>query len=332
MKLRECPSLLKLQLHRPLLAENKLYIQQSLCASTNQTIVVCCPDDVPADIISPKLDLLPMPRKCGTMRENRIYGGYITEIDTFRWLALLEYTTDKNEKQFYCGGALINDRYILTAAHCVTGLPESYILQSVRLGEWDLATEMDCVGDGAMMDCADLPLNVPIEEVIPHKDFSPTSKTRLHDIALIRLADKVKFSDFIEPVCLAYGENKLHAFNTQALDTVGWGVGPKTLWNSVKQKTNAYVIQLNDCRKKYEQKNITLEPSQFCVEGHFPSDLCRGDSGGPLTSFDTSNRGLGSHYVAGIQSFGGSTCSEDYPAVYTRVADYLNWILENIRA
>lgn len=54
---------------------------------------------------------------CGlTNKYNRIVGGQETQVNEYPWMTLLKYGT-----KFYCGAALINDRYVLTAAHCVQG-------------------------------------------------------------------------------------------------------------------------------------------------------------------------------------------------------------------
>ena len=59
----------------------------------------------------------------------RIYGGKEPDVGQYPWVALLGYSVKGNNKlEWRCGGSLIGDRYILTAAHCVTGLPENYKL------------------------------------------------------------------------------------------------------------------------------------------------------------------------------------------------------------
>lgn len=51
----------------------------------------------------------------------RIYGGEDADIDEFPWLAMLEYENFRGERKFSCGGSLVNNRYVVTAAHCVVG-------------------------------------------------------------------------------------------------------------------------------------------------------------------------------------------------------------------
>ena len=61
---------------------------------------------------------------CGPILEKRIVGGKVAERNEFPWMALLAYSfgVSNEKKVFLCAGSLINERYILTAAHCIVGL------------------------------------------------------------------------------------------------------------------------------------------------------------------------------------------------------------------
>lgn len=60
---------------------------------------------------------------CGIAnKQKRIVGGQETEVNQYPWMALLTYSN-----RFYCGASLINDRYVMTAAHCVSGFNKDRI-------------------------------------------------------------------------------------------------------------------------------------------------------------------------------------------------------------
>lgn len=80
-------------------------------------------------------------------------------------------------------------------------------LISVRLGEWNLLTGEDCDIQNERKVCAPNALDVPIEDVQIHENYQPLSRNQHHDIALIRLARKVQFNDFIKPICLQSDQN-----------------------------------------------------------------------------------------------------------------------------
>lgn len=91
---------------------------------------------------------------------------------------------------------------------------------SVRLGEWDTSTDIDCEED----ECAAAPIDVPVEERISHENYNPNSKTQENDIALLRLSRKVPYTDWVKPICLPTSD-RLRNLNYDGIkmDVAGWG-------------------------------------------------------------------------------------------------------------
>lgn len=88
------------------------------------------------------------------------------------------------------------------------------------------------------------------------------------------------------------------------------------------------VVPIDQCQRHYNVNSIHLGPGQVCAGGVNGQDSCSADSGGPLMYFDTKKA---SHYLAGIVSFGAVNCgTENLPGVYTNVASYTQWIIENL--
>jgi Regulatory CLIP domain of proteinases/Trypsin len=127
--LQDCSSLLDILKKPPISDENRLFLQKSQCGYKDRKPFVCCPI-VNSLESSTKLSLLPMLTKCGTNPSNRIVGGERTKIDEFPWLVQVRYQDVRSQKlSFNCGGSLINERYVVTAAHCVRAtntIPERY--------------------------------------------------------------------------------------------------------------------------------------------------------------------------------------------------------------
>lgn len=87
------------------------------------------------------------------------------------------------------------------------------------MGEYDLNSEIDCMGS----DCNNKVLELDFEEVIPHPQYDPTNINRQHDIALIRLAQDVDYTDFIRPVCLPLPKVRQDISAGDILTVAGWG-------------------------------------------------------------------------------------------------------------
>lgn len=82
----------------------------------------------------------------------------------------------------------------------------------------------------------------------------------------------------------------------------------------------------NKCVKKYQTLGISISDNQLCAGGNYGEDTCDGDSGNPLMSVASD-----AWIVEGIVSFGRGCGLADWPAVYTKVSNYDNWIQSKIR-
>lgn len=331
--LRECNSLFNIIKKIQITNEERTFLGRSQCGYTNNQPLVCCPD---ALATGPRVGstLLPAPGVCGASLDNRIIGGTATAIDEYPWMALLEYSKPNNRKGFHCGGVLINDRYVLTASHCVNGkdIPATWSLTGVRLGEWDTTLETDCqTNEDGTQDCSVPPLNIPVTEKIPHESYNPQSKNQANDIALLRLGSSVTYSDFIKPICLPRSQ-VLRTFNFDgvSLQVAGWGKTETASQSNVKLKVSINGVSISQCNGVYGRQGVTLTNNQVCAGGEKGFDSCRGDSGGPLMAIDGSTKNI-YWYLVGVVSFGPSPCGQEgWPGVYTRVSSYVDWILSLI--
>ncbi|XP_014215633.1 melanization protease 1-like [Copidosoma floridanum] len=250
----------------------------------------------------------------------RMVGGTMTRLDEFPWMALLEYYTPEGIKTS-CGGALINHRYVLTAAHCVSDkiLPEDWSLTGVRLGEYNTATNPDCIvfGDTGVI-CNDEYVTVGIEKLIIHENYD----TFIHrsDIALIRLSRDVAFTDYIKPISLPSGP-----YIQKKLTVAGWGKTESGISSEIMLKVTLPLVDRELCSEKYQ---VQMIDSQICVGGENGRDSCRGDSGGPLMQRNCYDK----WEIVGVVSFGSRFCGmQDWPGVYTYVYNYIPWIFSNIQ-
>lgn len=256
---------------------------------------------------------------CGRQSKQRIAHGKIAEVFEYPWMALLGGING----DFHCGGSLIAESFVLTAAHC-----NQQKVFFARLGETDLSTPIDCNYAMGEKDCADKYQDISVARFIKHKQYSTSQKK--NDIALVKLSKPVKLNDNVRPICLPLPE-MLPKKMPLKMVVSGWGFTEEHAKTSNQLRyANIPIIEQNQCQQSIRKLHdvYTVDKSQVCGGGGIDgADNCEGDSGGPLQYFG--NKG---YVIHGVVSWGLATCGkESAPGVYTKVSFYLNWIIENLK-
>ncbi|KAF2897100.1 hypothetical protein ILUMI_09081 [Ignelater luminosus] len=340
---KECQPIIDFIRNSSPLSPPDVQILRSYQCIVDNSARVCCPDsnfvipssknpnnESPPDVTNHRnIGLLPM--ECGPVLSDRIVFGNKTLLFEYPWMALLNYKLAKSgSTDFRCGATVINDWYILTAAHCVVSRATLQLV-SVRVGEHTINTDPDCEEVSGNRYCADPVQDIDIAEVIPHPRYD--SKTLENDIGLIRLASRINSAvDSVKPICLPTTEDLRNKnFENAKLTVTGWGITETDRKSLDLLQVNVPVVSEEQCRKAYEKTEAIVTRRQICAGGINGGDSCNGDSGGPLKVIAYHNNDA--RFVQyGVVSFGPRFCGQDgFPGVYTRVDYYMDWILDNMK-
>uniref|UniRef100_A0A182QCA1 Peptidase S1 domain-containing protein n=1 Tax=Anopheles farauti TaxID=69004 RepID=A0A182QCA1_9DIPT len=322
------------------------FIKQVQCNASDVEPLVCCPRN--SDVyLEPYVNETMVSKNRVTSRiafdidscgiqtfEPKIRGGQLAEIDEFPWMAMLLYQRGNSPPVQGCGGALISHTYVITAAHCVTGRNFQQTkgnLKYVRLREYNIHTNPDCVYENNLKDCSEDMIDLPPKAIIPHPQYDSESSHQQHDIALVRIEQTPPFTDFLRSICLPDQDFESSATAGKKLSVSGWGktdifkdnLGPDVL-SPIKLKLSLPYVDRERCNKSFRPWQFSLGPGQMCAGGERAKDTCAGDSGSPLMSYDM-KRGI--WHITGVVSLGVRACGvEGLPGVYTNVHHYLPWI------
>ncbi|KXJ81042.1 hypothetical protein RP20_CCG021957 [Aedes albopictus] len=265
-------------------------------------------------------------KQCGINSESpkpnvvvkRISHGEEAKPSQFPWMALLLDRTGV----FFCGGTLITNRFVLTAAHCVW-LKKKI---SVRLGENQISQKTDCIHHGRRRRHAYTPLDIKVQKCTIHPKYHLRQKR--NDIAVVRLEEEVSFSDSIRPICIpGRGKEELSPIPSQFL-VVGGGLTENNKASDLLKYAEVSAMSLEKCKNIVKQSNreVKLDETYVCTAGSNQEKHRKGDSGGPL-QFLSELYSYGRYIQHGVVSFGiqgGGKC--DDTGIYTRVDKYADWI------
>ncbi|XP_055970165.1 plasma kallikrein isoform X2 [Sorex fumeus] len=244
---------------------------------------------------------------CTTKTSARIVGGTDSSWGEWPWQVSLQVKL--SGRSHVCGGSIIARQWILTAAHCFDELPLSDIWQ-IYSGILNLSAITNETHFSH------------IKKIIIHQNYKVSESG--HDIALMKLETPLNFTEYQKPICLPSKED-VNTIYTNCWVT-GWGyTKERGEIQSILQKTTIPLVANEECQKRYRDYKIT---KQMICAGYKEGgkDACKGDSGGPLVC-----KHNGIWQLVGITSWGEGCARKNQPGVYTKVAEYLDWILEKIQ-
>ncbi|KAE9537839.1 hypothetical protein AGLY_005811 [Aphis glycines] len=337
--IKRCPKLLTLLENQRHVPSVLVYLKKSFCGFEGRNTKVCCALENNVTPTKPNVQQqtgniglgfklkIPSETTCGisNVTRIRIIGGNPAELGSWPWIAALGYqSSNKNNRaiQWNCGGTLITNSHVLTAAHCVHNIKNAK-MTTVRLGELDLDPE---VMDNAM------PLDVPVERIIIHEQYNGNKIA--NDIALVKLKNSVTFNELIQPICMPMSSAMKNIDMSRSLPFVaGWGTTLPTFSYSVPKVTTLMEVQVpitntEQCKNAYINEPAAVIDDRVLCAGYPEGgkDSCRGDSGGPLM-FPKGKQ----YYLMGIVSFGHKRCGEPgFPGVYTRLPSFMDWVIDKI--
>ncbi|XP_054422709.1 transmembrane protease serine 11D-like, partial [Pteronotus mesoamericanus] len=234
-----------------------------------------------------------------TLSEERVIGGTKAEEGDWPWQVSLRLNN-----VHHCGGILISNIWVLTAAHCFRSNSDP--------NRWTATFGISTIFPQERR---------RVNTILIHNNYNPG--THENDIAVVRLDRPITFNKNIHMVCLPEATQNILPGSTAYV--TGWGsetYGGNTV--SDLEQGRVYIISNDVCNAPISYDGAVF-PGMLCAglpQGGV--DACRGDSGGPLVQEDS--RRL--WFLVGIVSWGDQCGLADKPGVYTRVTAYRHWITQ----
>ncbi|XP_061726285.1 chymotrypsin-1-like [Cydia pomonella] len=220
-----------------------------------------------------------------------LYGEYadITEYPYFAYITV-------------CGAAILSDRWLVTAAHCINPMKKAGVSRAWVGGNTTETSQF-----------------YALDYAVVHPEYISNENMTINDIALLHLSQPLTFSDTVQPLDLPEREYELNAVHQFA----GHGRDENNLTTKYLMSMKVRTLGVNECMSNLPPHQHKFYPDEvnrvvICVKRieHQPG-ACFGDSGSPLVRGNT---------LVGIASYIPSTCPESKVNMFANVAPFVGWI------
>ncbi|KAH0516666.1 Inactive serine protease PAMR1 [Microtus ochrogaster] len=232
-----------------------------------------------------------------------------------------------------CSGALVNERTVVVAAHCVTDLGKVTTIKTadlkVVLGKFYRDDERD---EKTIQ-------NLRISAIILHPNYDPILLDA--DIAILKLLDKARISTHVQPICLASTRDLSASFQESHITVAGWNILADVRSPGFKNDTlHSGMVRVVDsllCEEQHEEHGIpvSVTDNMFCAsqDPSTPSNICTAETGGiAALSFPGRASPEPRWHLVGLVSWSyDKTCSNGLATAFTKVLPFKDWIERNMK-
>lgn len=238
---------------------------------------------------------------CQSDLAGRIIGGdVISAYYCPHQVSLRRRTNSKSAYAHVCGGSLLDERTILTAAHCVNSrLAENFLVVA--------GTELRAGMDGGIV--------TRVQKIVQHANYN--SSITDNDIALMFVAPPFPIETHLKIASIELATEQPAAGTVATVS--GWGATAEGGFSSDQlQRVQVPLVDKQVCQAAYDWRPIT--DGMLCAAAPGGGkDACQGDSGGPLVA---------NNKLLGVVSWGEGCARDAYPGVYAAVPHFIDWIAE----